>query len=134
MACVVYWESLLRNVTITADDDCQHLRRFPVAIQERKRAERLHQMLGQHDYPRPHPASTTKVAICRSLVGKYLSSSPYFSYPRLLGFHLFRSLSINIQGNPFDNENALQTRIVDFFNYKPADFCRSVIEKLLQRW
>ncbi|KAJ4429976.1 hypothetical protein ANN_22180 [Periplaneta americana] len=50
---------------------------------------------------------------------------------KAINFHLFRYLFNNLQGNPFDNKDALQTWLDDFFNFKPADFFRRGIEKLL---
>ena len=51
-----------------------------------------------------------------------------------LDFHLFRSLSNNLQRTSFLDENVIRTWLEDFFSSKPRDFYRHGIEKLLQRW
>lgn len=57
---------------------------------------------------------------------------PHFPY-LLDYFHLFRSLSNNLHGDPFHTEVELRTWFDKFFESKSVDFYCREIEKLVER-
>lgn len=128
---VLYYELLPQGETITADIYCHQLRRLADSIQEKR--PRLREVMLLHDNARPHSANLTKLTI-QELGWEVIPHPPYSPDLAPSDFHLFRSLSNNLQGNSFPNENALRTWLDDFFIAKPQDFYRRGIEKLLQRW
>lgn len=129
---VLYYELLPRGESITANVYCQQLRRLADAIQE-KQPTRLGAVKLLHDNARPHSANLTKNTL-QELGWEVIPHPPYSPDLAPSDFHLFRSLSNNLQGTSFPNEDALLTWLDDFFNSKPRDFYRRGIEKLVQRW
>jgi hypothetical protein len=62
---------------------------------------------------------------------------PHPPYPPDLApsdYHLFRSLSNNLQGVPFNNDTEQQNWLKDFFTAKLADFFKHEIENLPKYW
>jgi hypothetical protein len=131
MEGIIHYELLERNLTITAERYCQQLLHLEEAIQQ-KRPGRPHGVILQHDNARPHTANMTKAAI-HKLDWEIL---PHPSYtPDLVpsDYHLFTSLSNNLQGVSFNNAE-LQNWLDDFFADKPADFLKRGIKNLPERW
>ncbi|KAJ4439473.1 hypothetical protein ANN_07597, partial [Periplaneta americana] len=79
-----------------------------------------HELPFPDDDARPYTINMTKAAI-QEPSWEVIPHLPYSPDLSPSDFHLFRFLS-NGQGNSFHNEDALQTWLDDFFNYKPADF------------
>jgi hypothetical protein len=49
-------------------------------------------------------------------------------------YHLFRSLSNNLRGVPFNKAAELQNWLDDFFTAKPANFFKRGIKNLPESW
>ena len=128
---VLYYELLPRGVTITADIYCQQLRRPANAFQG-KRPRKLRKVMLLHNNARPHSANLAKT-LYRSMIGDSFRTHLIHLILCTQTFHLFRSLSNNLEGTSFPDVNVLWTWLDDF-NSKPLDFYRRGIEKLLQHW
>ena len=120
---VLYYELFFpQGATITADIYCQQLRRLADAIQE-KRPTRLREVMLLHDNARPHSANVTKITI-QGLGWEVIPHPPYSPDLAPSDFHLFRSLSNNLQETSFPDENVLRTWLDDLFNSEQRDFYR----------
>jgi histone-lysine N-methyltransferase SETMAR len=62
MKGIIHYELLERNLTVTAERCCQHLRCLEEAVQQ-KYPGRRHGVILQHDNARPHTANMTKAVI-----------------------------------------------------------------------
>ena len=49
-------------------------------------------------------------------------------------YHLFRSLSNQMRGLTFDNEEDLENWLTTYFESKSDDFWQNGINKLVERW
>ncbi|KAJ4433052.1 hypothetical protein ANN_15309 [Periplaneta americana] len=87
----------------------------------KKTTGKLHQMLLQLDNALSHCANMKKAAI-QELALEENPHSLYSSDFVPSDFHLFHSPSSNLYEKSFNNENALQTLLDDFFNSKLAVF------------
>ena len=125
---VLYYELLPRDVTITDDIYCQQLRRIADAIQE-KLTTRLREVILLHENARSHSANLTKTTI-QELGWEDISHPPYSPDLASSDFHLFRSLSNNLQGTSFTDENVLRTRFDDFFKLKTTRLLQSRNRKI----
>ena len=112
------------HLLTTTDTSC---RRNP-----RKTTKKLREVMLFRDNARPHSANLTKSTI-QELGWTVIPHPPYWPNLTLSDFHLFRSLSNNLQGTAFSDENVLRTWLGDFKS-KPRDLYRRRIEKLLQLW
>ena len=72
-----------------------------------------------HDNSRLHSANLTETL--QELGWEVIAHPPYSPDLVPSGFHLFRSLSNNLQGTFFPDENVLRTWLDDLFNSKPCD-------------
>ena len=79
---------------------------------------------------RPHFANLTKNI--QELDWEVIPHPPYSPDLAPPDFHLFRSLSNNLQGTSLADKNVLRAWLEDF-NWKPRDFYRRGFEKLHQR-
>ena len=129
---MLYYELHPRGVAITADIYCQQLRYLADAIQE-NRPTMLNEVTLLHDSARPHSTNLTKNTI-QEWGWKVIMHPPCSPDLEPSDFHIFRSLSNNLKGTSFPDENVLRTWLDDLFNLKPSDFYRRGIGKLLQRW
>jgi hypothetical protein len=68
-----------------------------------------------------HTANMMKAAI-QKLDWEILPHMPYSPDLAPSDYHLFCSLSYNLHGDSFNNDNELQNWLDDFFIAKPADF------------
>jgi histone-lysine N-methyltransferase SETMAR len=132
MERIIHYDMLGRNLTVTAERCCQHLRRLEEAIQQ-KRPGRRSGMILQHDNARPHTANMTKAAI-QELDWEILPQPPYSLDLSPSDCHLFRSLSNNLRGICSNNDAELQNLLDQFFTAKPADFFKRGIENLPESW
>jgi hypothetical protein len=131
MEGTVHYELLERNLTVTAGHYCQQLRRLEEEIQQ-KRSSRRHGVILQHDIARPHTAYMTKAAV-QELDWEILPHPSYSPDLAPSDYHLFRSLSDNLQGVSFNNDAELQNWLDEFFTAKPADFFKRWTESLPER-
>jgi transposase len=132
MEGIIHYELLERNLAVTAERNCQQLRRLEEAIQQ-KPPGRRHGVILQHGNARPHTANTAKAAI-QELDWEIFPHPPYSPDIAPSDYHLFRSLSNNLRGVFFNTDAELQDWLDDFFTAKPVDFFKRVIENLLERW
>jgi hypothetical protein len=86
-----------------------------------------------HDNARLYTAHITKAAI-QELDWEILPHPPYSPDIAPSDYHLFRSLSNNLRGVPFNNDAELQDWLDDFFTNNPADFFKGGIENPPERW
>jgi len=129
---IVHWEMLEKNVTINKELYIAQLHRVNEAIKQ-KRCDRKGKTILLHDNARPHVAQTVKEKI-QELGWEVLQHPPYSPDLAPTDFHLFRSLSNQMSGITFDDEDDLKTWITDFFNTRSEDFWAKGIEKLIERW
>jgi transposase len=94
---------------------------------------RRHGVILQHDNARTHTANMTKEAV-QELDWEILPHPPYSPDLAPSDYHLFRSLSNNLRGVCFNNDAELQNWLDEFLMAKPADFFKSGIENLPERW
>jgi histone-lysine N-methyltransferase SETMAR len=75
----------------------------------------------------------TKAAI-QEFDWEILPHPPYSPEFSPSDYHLFRALSNNLRGVSFDNGAGLQNWLENFFTAIPADFFKSGIKNLSERW
>ena len=129
---MLYYKLLPRGITITADIILLPTTETSCRRNPRKTTKRLHEVMQLHDYVRPHSSILTKNTI-QELGSEVIPHPPYSPNLAPSDFHISRSLSNNLQGTLFLDENILRT-LLDYFNSNPRDFYRRGIEKLLQHW
>jgi hypothetical protein len=109
MEGIIHYELLERNLTVTAENYCQQLRRLEGATQQ-KRPARRHGVILQHDNARPHTANMNKAAI-QELDWEILPHSPYPPDISPSDYHLLRSLSNNLRSAEFPSTTMLSSKI-----------------------
>ena len=124
--------AVLRIVSSRCNHHCQQLKRLADSFQE-KRPTILREVMLCRDNARPHSANLTKNTI-QELGWVDIPQPPYSPDPAPSEFYIFRSLSNNLQGTSFPDENVLRTWLDDLFNSKPRNLYRRVIRKLFQLW
>ena len=125
---VIHWELLPSGTTVTADVYCQQLKRLALCL--KKKQDKVYFL---HDNARPHVALSTKKKLTE-LGWTVLPHPPYSPDLAPTDYHLFRSLANHLNGQRFDNQEALAKFIGDFFANKSPDFYRDGILSLPERW
>lgn len=129
---LLHWEILAENKTVDKNLYAAQLRRVDNAI-KLKRPNRKGKVILLHDNARPHVATMVKSTL-RELDWEPLQHPPYSPDLAPTDFHLFRSLSNNLQGVSFDSVRNLQKWLTNFFESRPNDFWQKGIDKLVERW
>jgi histone-lysine N-methyltransferase SETMAR len=101
MERIAHYELLEKNLAVTVECYCQQLRRLEAAFQQ-KCPGRRHSLARQR--PTTHTANMTKVAI-QELDWEIFPHPPYSSDLAPSDYHLFCSLSNNLRGVSFNNNN-----------------------------
>jgi histone-lysine N-methyltransferase SETMAR len=131
---VIYIELLDPNQTITADIYTQQLARLhEVLVRERPALVNRKGVILLHDNARPHVAKWTKQKI-EELEWEVLPHPPYSPDIAPSDYYLFCSLQHFLDGKSFSDLEEVQAAISGFFASKPAEFFRTGIENLPQRW
>lgn len=129
---VIYWEILERNQTIDKERYLAQLHRVNEAIQQKK-TDRRGQVILLHDNARPHTANIVKEAL-NDLEWEVLPHPPYSPDLAPTDFYLFRSVSNQMRGVTFTNDEDLKTWLDHFFQNQTENFWRKGIDKLVGRW
>ncbi|KAK6760575.1 hypothetical protein RB195_021874 [Necator americanus] len=129
---LVHWEMLEKNKTVEKNLYIAQLHRVKEAIQL-KRPHRRGQVILLHDNARPHTANIVKAAL-QELDWEVLQHPPYSPDLAPTDYHLFRSLSNQMQGVTFDNNEDLENWLNNFFESRPGGFWQNGINKLVERW
>jgi [histone H3]-lysine36 N-dimethyltransferase SETMAR len=128
---VVHWELLPPNFTITASYYCTQLQRLKEKLQTTR--PQRQKVFFLHDNARPHTAKITRQKLLE-LGWEVLPHPPYSPDLAPSDFHLFRSLSNHLQEKHFDDQNALEMDLKNFFEIKPPQFYMDGIHSLPGRW
>ncbi|KAK6732475.1 hypothetical protein RB195_016701 [Necator americanus] len=96
-------------------------------------AEKLGAWVPHHDNARPHTANIVKAAL-QELDWEVLQHPPYSPDLTPTDYHLFRSLSNQMRGVTFDNNEDLENWLNNFFESRPGGFWQNGINKLVERW
>ena len=129
---LLHWEMLEKNKTVEKDLYIAQLHRVNEALQQ-KRPNRRGQVILLHDNARPHVANAVK-AVLQELKWEVLQHPAYSPDLAPTDYHLFRSLSNQMSGVTFNNEEDLENWLNNFFESRPADFWQRGIDKLVERW
>ncbi len=127
----LYKELLPENTTITASVYCAQLQRVADILEQQKPKRGKNFYL--HDNARAHVAKVVKKKIEQN--GWDLLTHPAYS-PDIAptDYHLFRSLSNDLRGRQFKNEDDLKSYLGDFFDSKSPEFYTKGIYDLPTRW
>lgn len=128
---VVYWELLPENGTVTGATYRAQLTKLAKEL-ELKRPGRG-QVYFQHDNARPHVSKVVKAKL-NTLGWQTLIHSPYSPDLAPSDYHLFRSMTNDLRGRRFVDEDHLKKYIQEFFDSKPKSFYESGIHNLPRRW
>ena len=123
---------LKRNITVNKELVIAQLHRVNEALQL-KRPDRQGQVILLHDNARPHVAKVVKAAL-QELDWEVLMHPPYSPDLAPTDYHLFRSLSNQMRGLTFDNEEDLENWLTTYFDSRSDDFWQNGINKLVERW
>ena len=86
-----------------------------------------------HDNARPHTVKVTRQKLIE-LGWELLPHPPYSPDIAPSDYHLFRAMQHHLDGKSYDDRQALETDIHEFFESKPARFYRDGIHALPMRW
>lgn len=129
---LVHWEMLENNRTVDSNLYVAQLHRVNKAFQQ-KRPNRRGQVILLHDNARPHVAQVVKAAI-GELDWEVLQHPPYSPDLAPTDYHLFRSMSNQMRGITFANDEDLRKWLNNFFESRSDEFWRSGIDNLINRW
>ena len=129
---VIHHEYLPSGVTITASVYCDQLQRVQDKLQSHF-PELAKNVVFLHDNARPHTAGLTK-AFLKHLEWDVLPHPPYSPDISPTDFHLFLSLDSRLKNREFEDVDAVDSAVVEFFRSKSDDFYRNGIFKLVSRW
>jgi histone-lysine N-methyltransferase SETMAR len=128
---VAYWELLPENTTITAASYCRQLQRLETELKDKLKWRGP--VYFQHDNAKPHVAMVTKRTLER-MNWILLPHPPYSPDLAPSDYHLFLSLSNQLIGKKFENEQDLKFFLKTFFDSKPQSFYAQGIYDLPRRW
>lgn len=132
---ILFFELLPCDTSLNSDIYSAKLKRlhevmttkYPSLINRKK-------VLLQADNAKPHTSRKSMETI-NSLDGiELLPHPPYSPDVAASDFHLFRSMSHFLRGRCFENEKALHEELTNFFDSRPAEWYKSGIQKIAQRW
>ena len=131
---IVYFELLNEGQTIDSELYCQQLDRLCMAV--KKNRPSLFNRKGvvfHQDNAKPHTSRITRNKL--NEIGWEILPHPSYS-PDIApsDYHLFQSLQHFLKNKRFDNKQAVEMAINQFFESKDGNFFRSGIECLPQRW
>lgn len=129
---LVYWEMLDNEITINKEHYLAQLQRVNEAIQQ-KRGNRHGQVILLHDNARPHTANIVKEAL-NDLEWEVLSHPPYSPDLAPTDYHLFRSMSNQMRGVTFTDDEDLKNWLNNFFDTRTDEFWQTGINKLVEKW
>lgn len=129
---LLHWEILPRNRTVDKNLYISQLQRVNEAIKQ-KRPYRKTKVILLHDNAPPHTAKCVKLVL-QELDWEVLRHPPYSPDLAPTDFHLFRSISNQMMGITFNNEEDLKKWLNNFFEMKPKDFWSRGFDKLVDRW
>lgn len=127
----VHWEMLENNRTVDRNLYVAQLHRVNEAFQQ-KRPNRRGKVILLHDNARPHVAQVVKAAI-EELDWEVLQHPPYSPDLAPTDYHLFRSMSNQIRGVTFSNDEDLKRWLINYFESRPDDFWQNGINNLIDR-
>ena len=104
-----------------------------MAAQLKKRRPQGRIIYFQEDNARPHMAECVKNYI-EPQGWEVLPHPPYSPDLAPSDYHLFRSLSNDLRGRKFTNEDELKSYLQNFFDSKSKSFYEKGIKKLHLRW
>ena len=132
---VILWEFILKGRAVDADLYFQQLegvhdnlrRRHPALVNRKS-------VLLQLDNARPHTARTTmtKFHLCGGF--ELLPHPAYRPDFAPSDYHLFRSMAHFLRGRNFENIEAVEVCLTEFFALKTTDCYRRGIINLAERW
>lgn len=128
---VVYWELLPEKATLTGERYCEQLRNVEAKLKETGKVQG--RIWFQHDNAKPHVAKVTQAELKR-LKWNVLPHPPYSPDIAPTDYHLFLSLSNNLRGKKFKNENDLKSFLENFFTNRKKGFYKRGIFDLPRRW
>ena len=131
VTCVIYWELLSANTTVTVTVYTAQLERLKAKYL--KRRPRAKENYFPHDKARPHVAMVTTEKLDK--LGWTVLPHPAYS-PDLAptDYHLFLSLSNSLSNRNFTDETELKHYLQAFFDSKSPHFYSSGIHKLPLKW
>lgn len=130
---VIHHEIIPQDRTINADLYCEILSRVEEAMKEKRPERKAKDVLFLQDNARPHTAKLTKAKL-KAIGWEVLEHPPYSPDLAPSDFHLFLSLKGNIRGKKFDNREAVETWLEQFYASKPTTLFERGINKLEGRW
>ena len=128
---VYYFELLPDNVTVTAQVYCTQLQRLAEKLALLR--PRLGKVYFLHDNARPHVAKVTRQKLLE-LEWEILPHPAYSPDLAPTDYHLFRALQHHLDEKKFDDRQALQEDLEQFFESQPRDFWEKGIHSLPERW
>ena len=128
---MIHHELLPTNATVTAASYCDQLDRLNSQLAILRPGHGKVFML--HDNARPHTAKLTRLKMIE-LGWEVLTHPPYSPDLAPSDYHLFRSLQNHLREKRFDDREALEVDLVNFFASKPAAFYKQGIHSLPERW
>ena len=131
VTCVIYWELLPANTTVTVTVYTAQLERLKAKYL--KRRPRAKENYFPHDKARPHVAMATTEKL-DELGWTVLPHPAYLPDIALTDYHLFLSLSNSLSKRNFTDEIELKLYFQVFFGSKSPDFYSSGIPKLPLEW
>ena len=128
---IVYWELLPQNVTVTSQVYCTQLDRLATSFAQKR--PNVSHVRFLHDNARPHTARGTREKLLE-LGWEILVHPPYSPDLAPSDDHLFRSLSNDMAGKTFEDDEQLKLYLTNFFDTKPAKFYYDGIHLLPHKW
>ena len=131
---LIFFEFLPRNQTINSDVYCRQLNKLNAAIKE-KRPELVNckGVIFHHDNATPQSSLTTRQKLLR-LGWEVILHPPYSPDLTPSGYYLFISLQNSLNGKIFNDDEAVESHMDQFFSDKDQQFYERRIMKLPERW
>lgn len=133
---IILFETLPRNVSITAELYCQFLDKLKVALHDNRRrtvsSDSTNLFLLQ-DNARPHTAIATQEKL-RELHINPIPHPPYSPDLSPSDFYLFSALKASFKDKNFTNDDELITHVTEWSSNKDQEFYRKAFMELPSRW
>lgn len=131
---IIHWELLDEGATITANYYCAQLNRVEAKLQDPAFAALVRKgIIFLQDNAKPHKSKKTLDKIER--MGWEALLHPAYS-PDLApsDYHLFRSMQHSLAGRRFEDRDAVENFVSEYFDSKSSDFYKRGIELLPEKW
>lgn len=132
---VIYYELLPPNTSVTATFYSEQLHKLRDALLSKRpgRGKEYGKVRLLHDNAKVHTAKITRETLDR-FRWEVLSHSPYSPDLAPTDYHLFLSLSNDMRGRQFDDQEDLKNYLDSFFKSKSQKFYEDGIMDLPRRW